>query len=284
MPPLGSAKKAQQAAQSDADAQAEPTEDTAVHGGEGATPRAAGLYAATERARPLLATGIDPLRWHAHAHADTAFVRKIRTTLCPGGNVCTTRLTNCAYAHGPRELLTRHDNMLLVEVATEWQSHGIPAEWKHIVKRQAASPGNPPAARTVVVAQRRSKDVNRMPPPRRSRDVNSKAPPAARSQPDMRRHEGRRPANARQQQLPHSMLNEDLEIEDSLMHLITVRESWSMGTCTFAQGLPSASVFTRLSLPVESTHPNTRSADCLCRLCSLAGRDHPCMAFCMCRT
>jgi len=236
MPPLGSAKKVQQAAQMHAGAQAEPAEAAIAHSSEGATPRAAGLYAATERARPLLATGIDPLRWHAHAYADTSFVRKIRTKLCPGGNACATRLSNCAYAHGPRELLTRDDNTLLVEVATEWQSHGIPAEWKHVVKRQAASHGNPPAARTVVVAQRRSKDVSPMPPPpHRSRDTHPKAPPAVRSQPDLQRHEGRRPASTRRQQLPHSMLNEDLEIEDSLMHLITVRLSRSLGACTFVE-------------------------------------------------
>ena len=229
MPPLGSAQKAQQAAQTRTDAQAEPAGDAAAQNGEGETAPAASIYAATERARALLANGIDPLRWHIRA--DAPFVRNIRTRLCHVGNACPTRLTNCAHAHGPRELLTRGNNMLLVEVAREWQSHGVPAEWKHVVKRPTVSHEDPPAARTVVVALRRSKGVSPLPPPRRREDGDPKAPPAARSRPDARRHEGRRPAAARRQQLPHSMLNEDLEIEDSLMNLITVRLSWSTGTC-----------------------------------------------------
>ena len=229
MPPLGSAQKAQQAAQTHADAKAEPAEHAAARSSEGAPP-AAGLYVATERARALLASGIDPLRWHGQA--DTPFVRSIRTRLCQAGNACTKRLTNCAYAHGPRELLTRDDNLLLVEVAREWHSHGVPAEWKHVVRQPTASHADPPAARTVVVAQRRGKDVSPMPLPRRSDSVRPKAPLAARPQLDLRRCDGRRSASARPQQLPHSMLNEDLEIEDSLMHLITVRLSWSTSTCT----------------------------------------------------
>ena len=168
-------------------------------------PPAAGLYPATEWARPQLGTGIDPLKWHIRTDID--FVRCVRTKLCKAGNACKGRLTDCAYAHAPMELLTPDDNMLLMEVAREWESRGIPAEWKHVAERQAALHGSLPATDTAVVTQRRSKDVNLV------------APPAAGLQPDRQQLLPR----VQPQQLPHSMLNEDVEMEESLMHMITVR-------------------------------------------------------------
>ena len=146
--------------------------------------------------------------------------------MCQGGVACITRHTR-AYAHSREELLKPQDNVLLMEVAHEWQSHGVPREWEHLLTEPAApSRAEPPAARTVVVAQRRSKDVNPMAPPRRSTDPNPMAPRAAvaswsppSSQPLSRQMQ------VRPQELPPSMLNEDLEVEDSLMDLIVVRHS-----------------------------------------------------------
>ena len=182
------------------------------------TPPPARPYPATEWARALLATGINPLKWHLRTNMD--FVRSIRTKLCAAGHGCETWLTTCAYAHTPRQLLTPDDNMLLVEVAREWESRGIPAEWKHVVKRPAVLHESLPAARTPEVAQQRGKDVNPMaPPPPRSKDVNPMAPRATELQPDG----DPSLAEVQAQQLPLSMINEDLEIEESLMHLITVR-------------------------------------------------------------
>jgi len=182
------------------------------------SPTPARPYLATEWARALLATGINPLKWHLRASME--FIRSIRTKLCPAGLGCEAWLTTCAYAHAPRDLLTPDDNMLLVEVAREWESDGIPAEWKHVVKRPAALYSSLPAARTTEVAQGRSKDINPMaPPPPRSRDVNPMAPQATALQLDGEPS----PTEVQPQQLPPSMLNEDVEIEESLMRLITVR-------------------------------------------------------------
>ena len=196
------------------------------------TPPGAHPYPATERARALLATGINPLKWHLRANMD--FVHFIRTKLCLAGHGCEARLTNCAYAHAPKELLTPHDNMLLVEVAREWESRGIPAEWKHVVKRPAVLHESLPAARMAEVAQRRSQDVSPMaPPPPRSKDVN---PMAARAT-ELELDRERSPAEVQAQQLPLSMFNEDLVIEESLMRLITVRWSNRMIRVLFENGL-----------------------------------------------
>ena len=210
MPPLGSAQKApQEAAGSPVQAQAEPTAGTAQRGESAAAP-SAGSYPATERARAILARGINPLE--RHRHPDEFFVRSLRTKLCQEGAACPRQHTICGYAHKPGDLLTHSENMALREVAHEWVAHGVPSEWKHVVKGPAAAHEDRPAARTVVVAQRRSKGVNPAAPSRRGKDVTPMSPQA-----------GRLPSKPQSEQLPRSMVNEDVSVEDCLVKLIMVR-------------------------------------------------------------
>ena len=112
--------------------------------------------------------------------------------------------------------------MLLRDVARERESRGIPAEWKHVVKRPAALHGSLPASRTAEVAQRHGKHITSMAPqPAHSKDVIPMAPQTTAMQSDGARFL----AGVQPQQLPESMRNEDVEIEESLMRLITVRSS-----------------------------------------------------------
>ena len=197
MPPLGSAKK------QSADAPAPATEAAPPAAGASA-PTGTAHYAATERANLLLERGVNPL--HRHLHPQGTFVRNIRTRLCLAGAACPGG-SRCSYAHSPEELLTREDNELLVEVAREWEANGIPDEWKEMVAEAARQRRKPPASS--------GPEFSSGGGPRRSKDPNPMAPHPERGGPQSQSEAN--PA------LPASLRNEELEVEEQLMKLITVR-------------------------------------------------------------
>ncbi len=227
MPPLGSAQEARDAAQAHLWSQAEPTVHTAERG-EGDYGRPSWLYRATEEAHGLLASGIDPRQ--RHRHPDYSFNLSIRTRLCEHGAACN-RHEFCAFAHSDEELLTRDDNVLLVEVAREWELHGVPDWWIRFFEALPAAREDPPARTTTAAAQARRQDVDAVAPEDghcQSVDDGMTAPPA--QQPDPQQHAERLPAE--QQDLPPSMRNEDLEMEASLMKVVQVRVLYSRFACS----------------------------------------------------
>jgi hypothetical protein len=193
MPPLGSAKKG------DAAAPEAPSPNVGA-----AAPTGTARYPATEAARLLLERGINPM--HRHLHPQGTFVRSIRTRLCLAGAECLAG-SRCSYAHSSEELLTHEDNQLLVEVAREWEANGIPDEWKEMVAEAARQQHKPPAGS--------GPEPGSGGGPRRSKDPNPMAPHPARGKPQSQ--------SEAEPALPASLRNEELEVEEHLMKLITVR-------------------------------------------------------------
>ena len=227
LPPLGSAQEAWYASQTHSRAYADLEADTAQHG-EGGNGRPYGLYHATDEAHALLARGIDPL--HRHRHPDYSFVCSIRTRLCDYGAACT-RHGFCTYAHSDEELLTRDDNILLMEVAREWDLHGVPSEGDRFFEALATAQEGPPARTMMAAAEARRENVDTVAPedgPCESGDVQPMAPPSP--QPELQQRA--EPLPAKPQDLPPSMRNEDLEVEESLMKVVQVRVLYSRLTCS----------------------------------------------------
>ncbi len=194
--------------------------------GDGAYERPSWRYRATEEAHGLLASGIDPRQ--RHRHPDYTFVLSIRTRRCEHGAACN---RHEAFAHSDEELLTRDDNVLLMEVAREWELHGVPDWWIRFFEALPAARDDPPARTTTAAAEARRQDVDAVAPVDgrcASVDDDMTAPPSPHL--DLQQHAERLPVKP--QELPPSMHNEDLEMEESLMKVIQVRVLYSRFTCS----------------------------------------------------